>query len=342
MIRFFEQFWGVKKDPTSSQSLVVQTSLGPVECAVTGEGPAVLVIHGCPGGYDQGLIATKLANGQRFKFIAVSRPGYLGTPLSVGETPPAQADAYAALLDALSIPKAAIIGISGGGPSALQFGLRHPERCWAVATLCAISRPLTRAEIANCKSLRRRILFALNLILQLVRNFIGQIRSTSQGKLVRVFFPSMSKQAKVYPNEKDNLEIILGLLSNFTSMSLRKAGLQNDMRQLTTMSSYPLENIAAPVLVLHGKADDLVPFSHAEFIADRAPHSRILEIKDGGHLFFMSHRRLVVEAVSRFLEENAHEANSPSPRHNGPLTLPHTLPATCTVPAVELDPAELA
>ncbi len=123
---------------------------------------------------------------------------------------------------------------------------------------------------------------------------------------------------------------------------MRKAGLQNDMRQLTTLSNYPLENIAAPVLVLHGKADDLVPFSHAEFIVDRAPHSRILEIEDGGHLFFMSHRRLVVEAVSRFLEENAREANSPSPRRNGPLTPSHSLPATSTVATEELNPAELA
>jgi pimeloyl-ACP methyl ester carboxylesterase len=80
---------------------VVETAQGPIETAIVGRGPAVLVIPGCPGGYDQGLIAARLAKGHSFKFIALSRPGYMGTPLVVGDTPESQADAYAALLDAL-------------------------------------------------------------------------------------------------------------------------------------------------------------------------------------------------------------------------------------------------
>jgi hypothetical protein len=106
----------IRKDKEISshftESRIAQTALGPIEYYVMGTGPAVLVSHGCPGGYDQGLIAARLARDQRFQFIALSRPGYLRTPLCVGASPAEQADAYAALLDALHIPAAAVIGIS--------------------------------------------------------------------------------------------------------------------------------------------------------------------------------------------------------------------------------------
>ncbi len=72
-------------------SSVIETRLGPIEYATEGNGAPVLVIHGCPGGFDQGLMAAKLAKGGAFEFIAPSRPGYLRTPLAVGATPEAQA-----------------------------------------------------------------------------------------------------------------------------------------------------------------------------------------------------------------------------------------------------------
>src|SRR5690242_7371727 len=81
-------------------SRIVETAMGPVEYCMRGQGPAVLVAHGSPGGYDQGLAFSKLVGGQQ-TFIAVSRPGYLRTPLTTGETSAVQADMYAALLDSL-------------------------------------------------------------------------------------------------------------------------------------------------------------------------------------------------------------------------------------------------
>src|SRR5215475_1208919 len=166
------QEWGrsVAQARARLDSRVIATTSGPVEYAVTGAGPAVLVIHGCPGGYDQGLVAARLANSEDFTFISPSRPGYLRTPLYVGVTPEAQADAYVSLLDSLGISKVAIVGISGGGPSALQFAIRHPERCWGLVTVCAIVRRLSDREIAKCRSVVRHLRCAADVALQLVRS----------------------------------------------------------------------------------------------------------------------------------------------------------------------------
>ena len=110
------------------------TSRGLIEYATLGDGeePAVLVIHGTPGGYDQGLMMALRIGPWSLHVIAPSRPGYLGTALDVGKTPRDQADAYADLLDALSISRAAIVALSGGGPSSIQFAAHHPERCAAL------------------------------------------------------------------------------------------------------------------------------------------------------------------------------------------------------------------
>jgi 2-hydroxy-6-oxonona-2,4-dienedioate hydrolase len=113
-------------------SRMLETASGPIEYAEAGEGQPVLVIHGAGGGYDQGLdLAAGLVR-YGYRVITVSRFGYLRTPLPRDASPAAQADAHAAVLDALHIPRCAVFGVSAGGPSALQLALRHPDRVTAL------------------------------------------------------------------------------------------------------------------------------------------------------------------------------------------------------------------
>ena len=131
-VLFLIQFWratSATRAELAAVSSVVETSSGPMEYRAGGAGERVLLfVHGTPGGHDQGGAAGELAAANGWRFLAPSRPGYLRTPLATGRTPVEQADAYAALLDALDIRRVAILGVSGGGPSALEFAARHPER----------------------------------------------------------------------------------------------------------------------------------------------------------------------------------------------------------------------
>ena len=105
---------------------------------------------------------------------------------------------------------------------------------------------------------------------------------------------------------REKLDFISGLLRTFGMISMRQGGLRNDMTQLTTMPIYPLEKIEAPSLILHGREDKLVPFSHAEFIANTVPDSKLLDIEGGGHLFLATHKHQVVPAVIEFLKNSAY------------------------------------
>jgi pimeloyl-ACP methyl ester carboxylesterase len=280
-----------------SNSQIIHTSRGPVEYAVRGEGPAVLVIHGCPGGYDQGLMAADLTGAEGFQFIAVSRPGYLRTPLRLGRSPEDQANCYAALLDALGIQQAAVIGISGGGPSALQFALQHPERCWALVTICAISRCLSEAEIKNCKSPLRHVLFTADLVSRLALKAVR----------VRTLFRNGAALS-----DREEARMIAGLLRSMTVFSKRRVGLLNDERHLTSMPTYPLQEIKAPTLVLHGTADEIVPFAHAEHLAEKVPHAKLVSVKGGKHIFFATHSEEVLAPLIEFFKAQ-HCAGSPEP-----------------------------
>lgn len=84
-------------------SRLVRTARGVIECATHGSGPAVLAIHGAGGGFDQGPDIAGARADVGFRVIAPSRFGYLRTPVPSDASDEAQADAYAAVLDALGI-----------------------------------------------------------------------------------------------------------------------------------------------------------------------------------------------------------------------------------------------
>src|SRR5512132_520923 len=106
----------------------IQTPYGSVQYAEHGQGPPLLFSHPLVGGFDVGLGCADTWVGDGFLVIAPSRFGYLGSSLPPSATPADQADAYALLLDKLGIERAAVVGFSAGGPSVIQFALRHPER----------------------------------------------------------------------------------------------------------------------------------------------------------------------------------------------------------------------
>ncbi|MBP0573359.1 alpha/beta hydrolase, partial [Mycobacterium tuberculosis] len=123
---------------------LVLTAAGAVEAAIAGDGPAFVALHGGMGGYDQSwlLAAALLAEPDRHRVVALSRPGYLGTALALGTTPDAAADLIAAVLDTLGIDRAAVAAVSAGGPTALAFAARHPDRCRALVLVSCCTGPL--------------------------------------------------------------------------------------------------------------------------------------------------------------------------------------------------------
>ncbi len=275
-------------------STIAQTAHGPIEYASVGEGPAVLVLHGIGGGYDQGLLVTRLNKDNPFRLLSVSRPGYLRTPLTTGTTPEEQADAYAALLDTLGIYRVAIVGISAGGPSALQFALRHPDRCWALISVSGVSGKIS-AHLSRLESLVAALLnsdFSLWLLGVAARPMLFTLSGIGK------------QMQSDLAHDPAKMEVIVSIIQPLP-ISKRKAGFDNDLRQFADLSTYDLAHITAPTMVLHGTADGVVPISHSEFIARSIPHTEMVKIEGGGHLCVVTHKEQALPALLGFLREHA-------------------------------------
>jgi pimeloyl-ACP methyl ester carboxylesterase len=277
----YQQWKSSESTRIQAESQLATTPLGTIEYGIDGSGPAVLVIHGSPGGYDQGLSLARWINSPDFTFISPSRPGYLHTPLSSGASPEEQADLFAALLDTLNIHQTAVLAVSGGGPSALQFALRHPTRCRGLLLLCAVAQRYVEQEVFSQLSLGTRLSKQLKNELILSDPFIYLLQAL----------------AKLQPGNSFNSEA----LASLSLPSLRKAGYRNDLSQYAILPAYPLEEISVPTFISQGTADTEVPFADAQLLASSIPHAQFIPVEGADHLFFLTHAEQVMPALRDFL-----------------------------------------
>lgn len=277
----------------------VETRRGPVECAATGEGPAVLSLHGAMGGWDQGLILARTIGAPGYRYVSVSRPGYLGTPLAAGRTPEEQADLYAEVLDALGVRDAAVMAVSGGGPSAIQFALRHRDRC----------RGLVLVSTCGGK-VSTRVPLSFQVIKLLARwpGFGARMRRRAERDPERAARRSIADpavRARTLRDPEAGPLFTALTASTLDRMALRLPGTENDI-VVTRTTDYPLERIQVPVLVVHGTADRMVPFElHAKPLAARIPGAELLAVEGGEHVGIFTHRDEVRARVARFLGAHA-------------------------------------
>ena len=88
-------------------STLVNTPCGAIEYQEAGTGTPLLMVHGSGGGHDQGMAFARKLTQRGIRVIAMSRFGYLRTPMPADSSPAAQAAAHVCLLDTLGILHAA-------------------------------------------------------------------------------------------------------------------------------------------------------------------------------------------------------------------------------------------
>jgi 2-hydroxy-6-oxonona-2,4-dienedioate hydrolase len=279
---------------TSAGSTLVSTRSGPIEYAQVGQGKPLLVVHGAGGGYDQGLLFSRPLAERGFCVTAVSRFGYLRTPLPADASPEAQADAHASLLDALQIPRTVIIGASAGALSAMQFAIRHPQRCSGLILLV----PLAWKPSDIPDSARPLSAGAQRLLLWMVGSdpvfwLALHLAHDTVVKKVLGTPPAVVEAASV--SEQWRVEEVL---NSVLPLGSRAAGLQNDGRIAQSLTRYDLEAIQAPTLIVSVRDDLYGTYAGAEYTARHIRGARFVGYEQGGHMWVGHHDELLEEVAA--------------------------------------------
>ena len=274
------------QDKADVAAVVADTSQGPIEYTDTGAGPPVLFLHGSPGGCDQGVLMSRFL-AVHHRIIAISRPGYLNTPLAErNRTPSAQADQVAELMSTLGIDRFGVMCWSGGGPVSYELAAAHPGRVAAVAVIAGVSTTFNpartlrgRLEMGEERMLFTRLgtWFANALVDKAAATAISTLVA-GEGDMTRSQAIQLTAQIMSDPGQR---QFATELFSTVTGN--RKAGFNNDFEQFRTLD-LPLDAITAPVLLVHARTDADVPFEQSVRATDSLPNSRLMTIDVGSHL----------------------------------------------------------
>jgi 2-hydroxy-6-oxonona-2,4-dienedioate hydrolase len=287
------------RERVASGSQVVETPCGPIEYAVAGDGPPVLAVHGAGGGYDQGMDFGGALAQRGFRVIAMSRFGYLRTPVPPDASPAAQADAHACLLDALEIPRAAVLGGSAGSPSSVQLALRHPARVWALV-LVVPALHVPRAEGAPSLHSPAATEWLFDTALRSDFLFWAALRLARPAMMRGLLATAPEALATASPDEQARVE---QMLAHILPVSPRRLGLLNDAAVLSSIERYELERVAVPTLVASVEDDLFGTYDAARYTAEHIPGARFVGYASGGHVWVGHHEELMSE-IESFLRES--------------------------------------
>lgn len=280
-----------------SRSTLIRTRFGDLEYAEAGSGTPFLMIHGTGGGFDQGLGFAGRLVGLGYRIIAPSRFGYLRSPLPADPSSANQADALVDLLDHLQIDRIAVAGGSAGALSAIEFAVRHPDRCAALLPIVPASyTPDSQAVTADNPPagieaamllLRSDFLFWCGLTLA-PDTMIGTLLATDPA-LLRTVEPAEAERAR---------QILWSILP----VSRRADGLVNDAKLAGHPAPSALESITAPTYTISVEDDRFGTAKAARYIAATVPGARLTVFPTGGHIW-LGHDTELFAGIDSFLKE---------------------------------------
>lgn len=248
-----------------------------------GIGEPILISHGILGGYDQAYVTLKSLVGNGYRKIAPSRFGYPGSDLPDQPTPENQAKAFLNLLDQLGIQKTYIITTSAGGAAGIMFAAKYPQRVKGLILLSL--------GVPAVKKTRREIRGMMGPPKPLVNDFPMWFAA----KYFRFVFNAM------FASETDK-----SVYDTMLPVKPRKKGIKAD-EAITNIDmdinydDYIIENITAPILVVHAKDDPLARYENTEKFILRA-NAETAVFETGGHLI-TGHGDAVSTVIKEFIEK---------------------------------------
>jgi pimeloyl-ACP methyl ester carboxylesterase len=188
------------------------------------------------------------------------------------------------VVDALGLERFPLLGISQGGPIALTYAARHPER----VTHVVVYGTCAQATWQRADSDRRRELTAL-------------------GELIKVSWGSDQPGFRQVYDAKFLPDGPLEVWQAFDELQRRSTSPRNAYRLWRSFGgldcSEAARQVTTPTLILHSRDDQVWPFAEAEDLHALVPGSRLVELASRNHILQAGEPAFAefVEQVEAFL-----------------------------------------
>jgi pimeloyl-ACP methyl ester carboxylesterase len=262
-----------------------------------GEGHPLVLVHGAGPAtrvrFSFGTVLADLAG--RYRVVAADMPGYGGSAsLPVDDTPANVADHVLALMDALDVPRAAVLGHSRGGRIATELAAAAPDRVSHLVVVCSGSTAPGghRTESGGFTDAARAI----------VSFGVGGDTSFEAFAAARrgtMYDPGSLSDAML--REAYDEMISTGQLERYMRQMERNDPLNFYHQQDAAAFLDKLRGLAVPVCVVWGREDAVAPLDRALGLVDVVPDVEFHVLSRCGHSPMIEQREAFLDLVTSFL-----------------------------------------
>jgi pimeloyl-ACP methyl ester carboxylesterase len=185
-----------------------------------------------------------------------------------------------AVMDEVGSMRAALLGLSEGGPLSLLFSATYPDRTIALILWNTYAKLLWAED------------YKIGVPIELISNFNQRLEQSwgRQGKYMKVFCPSFidDLQFRAWWEQFERLALSPG--AALEALLLNE---KIDVRELLSL-------IRVPTLVINNVDDQAIPNPMIKYLTERIPHAKYVEVPGVDH-FAWRERDGVTSEIEKFL-----------------------------------------
>lgn len=205
------------------------------------------------------------------------------------------ADDGVAILDALEIKKAHVVGVSMGGMIAQELAINHPERAATITSMMS-SGYIEDPELPQISG---------DIAWQLIRIALKYGILGGEKNLIKLHLASRIVLMGNTTYEVDIKELAQQTLYNIRNRRGYNANVSRQHQAAVSLSGSryeELKSIKIPALIIHGKSDPFIPIDHGIKSARLIPGADTLWIDNMGHDLPKNLTDPIVEKLSGFFD----------------------------------------
>lgn len=252
---------------------------------------AVFWHHGTPNIGAPPVPLFPTADRLSMRWVSYDRPGYGGSTPNPGRDVASAAADVARVVDAVGVDRFAVMGHSGGGPHALACAALLPERVVGVVSLAGMAP--YGAE-------------GLDWFAGMAASGVASLRAAAKGREAKERHEASGVEydPEFTPADRAALSGEWFWLADVVGPALaggRGALIDDDLAYVAPWGFDPAQ-VTAPVLLLHGGRDRVVPSSHSEWLARRCPAAQLRRTAEDGHISILNSAASAMEWLREVAE----------------------------------------